>query len=255
MPSESCKLESFPTHTYVQILPTLNESGWDIIEERGSQVIAALGQRDVPACLVDLSELNYMGSSLVAFIVRIWKATKAGNGKLVLVCPNSGVREVIELAGLDKVWSIYDEPGDALLALGVNQARGASASPWSVWVGAAAILLAAAVALLPIMFDVSTDVSVPMFWALSGLIVLTGLFTLARSVGHQRAAGLMITVTGVVLLLLAGSGKLQELTAGRDRDASEESTDPAPGESEPRGAEASHSESQETSAPTTEESR
>ena len=255
MPTESCKLESFPTHTYVQILPTLNESGWDIIEERGSQVITALGQRDTPACLVDLSELNYMGSSLVAFIVRIWKATKAGNGKLVLVCPNSGVREVIELAGLDKVWLIYDESDDALAALGVSHARmTTAASPWSIWVGAAAILLAIVATVLPLIAGVSPEVSMPVFWALSGLTVLSGLYTLVRSAGHQRAAGLMITVTGVVLLLLAGSGKLEELTSGHRPDVSKGSTDSASEDSESHGQEMSRPESQGASPLTVDES-
>ena len=64
--------------------------------------------------------MNYMGSAIVALIVRVWKVVQAKGGKMVVLCPNPAVLEVIQLAGLDKVWTIASEPEAASKKLGLR---------------------------------------------------------------------------------------------------------------------------------------
>jgi hypothetical protein len=61
-----------------------------------------------------------MRSADVALIVRIWKAVKNKNGKVLVACQNDMVLKVISLAGLDKVWSIVDTPNEGLKQLGIR---------------------------------------------------------------------------------------------------------------------------------------
>ncbi len=98
-------------HKYDQFVkltlnPSLSDAPWGDIDELGRNVLGELDEYKTPAIMVDLSPLTYMGSAMVALIVRIWKVTKARSGQMVIVCANEMVLKVISLAGLDKVWKI-----------------------------------------------------------------------------------------------------------------------------------------------------
>ena len=88
--------------------PPLTDAPWGDIDDLGKNVLNELESFRTPSVLVDLSTLNYMGSAMVALIVRIWKATKAKSGQLVVLCTHPMVLKVISLAGLDKVWKIAE---------------------------------------------------------------------------------------------------------------------------------------------------
>jgi len=99
----------------------LNNVQWGEIDSIGTQVLNSLAERAHPNVIVDLSQLNYMGSAMVALIVRVWKATMARKGKLAVVCPHEGVREVLKLASLDKHWAITDTQAEARTAVGAGK--------------------------------------------------------------------------------------------------------------------------------------
>lgn len=113
----------FTQEEHVSILvlhQELNNVQWGEIDSIGTQVLNALADRAHPNVIVDLSQLNYMGSAMVALIVRVWKATMARKGKLAVVCPHEGVREVLKLASLDKHWAITDTQAEARKAVGAG---------------------------------------------------------------------------------------------------------------------------------------
>lgn len=76
------------------------------VREAGDRIVNELNASRCPACLVDLTALNYMGSALVASVVRIWKTVKAQDGRMVVVVSNPQVTEVLKVAKLTKVWTI-----------------------------------------------------------------------------------------------------------------------------------------------------
>ena len=101
--------------------PELNKVQWGEIDSIGTHVLNALANQPQPNVIVDLSELNYMGSAMVALIVRGWKATMATKGKLSVVCPHAGVKEVLRLASLDKHWAITETQDEARAAVGAGR--------------------------------------------------------------------------------------------------------------------------------------
>jgi len=105
------------------LLPELNNVQWGDIDAIGTEVLNSMSTQKNPYIIVDLSPLSYMGSAMVALIVRVWKAAQAKDGKISVVCPHDGVKEVLKLASLDKVWSIVNTREEARSALGL---RGAS---------------------------------------------------------------------------------------------------------------------------------
>lgn len=114
------RIEQGNGYTVVCLLPGMNDRPWDEIETLGAEVVLKVaGQK--PSLLVDLAPLNYIGSSLVAVIVRIWKSVKDANGQLVVVVQDEMVREVLTLAGLTKLWTIVETRDEGLYELGVSK--------------------------------------------------------------------------------------------------------------------------------------
>lgn len=92
----------------------------DEIRETGEQVVSELANQKAPQCLVDLTALDYMGSSMVASIVRIWKAIEANQGRMVVAVSSIGVREVLRVTGLNRIWTIKTSYETALHELGFS---------------------------------------------------------------------------------------------------------------------------------------
>ncbi len=90
------------------------------IRDTGEQVVRELAYQKAPQCLVDLTALDYMGSSMVASIVRIWKAIEANQGRMVVAVSSIGVREVLRVTGLSRVWTIKTSYDTALHELGFS---------------------------------------------------------------------------------------------------------------------------------------
>ncbi len=107
-------------HVTVILRPDIVHSNWADIEEFGAQIREELERRDSPICIVDLSPLTYMGSSIVALIVRLWKVIQFRGGKMVVVCSHPTVIDVIKLAGLDKIWTLAPDISTARKKLGVT---------------------------------------------------------------------------------------------------------------------------------------
>lgn len=97
----------------------------EISEKQGASVIAFTGEVDLessPAareillkCLestgkviVDLSEVSYIDSSGVASLVEALQAAKKNGSQFSLAAASEPTRRVLELARLDKVFTMYD---------------------------------------------------------------------------------------------------------------------------------------------------
>jgi len=120
-PSESpYRFEQTDGCAVISLLPELNEAQWADIEKVGNDLLSRLNSVQSPAFLVDLTSLNYMGSAMVALIVRLWKSAKERNGNMVVVNRHELVFEVLKLAGLTKLWTIVDSREKAMAELGVS---------------------------------------------------------------------------------------------------------------------------------------
>lgn len=66
--------------------------------------------------VLDLTHVEYMSSAGLREIVAALKKVQnlAGTGDLRLASPSDRVREVLELAGLDEIFKIYDSQLDAV---------------------------------------------------------------------------------------------------------------------------------------------
>jgi len=103
----------------------------EIVEKQGASIVVFNGEIDLessPAArktllkcfennrnvIVDLSGVTYIDSSGVASLVEALQAAKKNGSLLSLAAVSEPTRRVLELARLDKVFSIYSSVDDAL---------------------------------------------------------------------------------------------------------------------------------------------
>jgi anti-anti-sigma factor len=105
----------------ITLLPELNDKQWADIEKVGTEIVDRLSTAQSPKFIVDLTPLSYMGSAMVALIVRLYKAVNGRSGQMVVVNQHELVFEVLKLAGLTKLWTIVENRDKAYAALGVKR--------------------------------------------------------------------------------------------------------------------------------------
>ncbi|MFH1069397.1 MAG: STAS domain-containing protein [Candidatus Glassbacteria bacterium] len=72
------------------------------------KAIARLAKKKIVPLIVDLTSVEYMDSSGVATLVEGMKLTGKYDGDFRICCLSVGVREVLELARLDRVFHIFE---------------------------------------------------------------------------------------------------------------------------------------------------
>lgn len=104
----------------VRFLEEIGKAGVSDFNAASSQLMKDISQIKTPAFLVDLTALNYMGSSLVACVVRIWKSVQAQHGTMVVVVSSDGIFDVLKATGLTKIWTIVDSLEAGVHTLGFS---------------------------------------------------------------------------------------------------------------------------------------
>ena len=97
----------------------------EILEKQGASIVVFTGEIDLessPAAretllkcfehsdnvIVDLSDVTYIDSSGVASLVEALQAAKKNGSQFALAAVSEPTRRVLELARLDKVFTLYD---------------------------------------------------------------------------------------------------------------------------------------------------
>lgn len=182
----------------------LCKASLDEIREMGEQVVRELANQKSPQCLVDLTALDYMGSSMVASIIRIWKAIEANQGRMVVAVSTNGVREVLRVTGLNRVWTIENSYATALHELGFSsQAKIVKRElRLLAFVGPATFLVGAIAAALSRVPQLSA-LSRPPDWVAYSLItlaVITSGISIFRETSWRRWLSVLVFLLAATLL-------------------------------------------------------
>uniref|UniRef100_A0A7C4QTF6 Anti-sigma factor antagonist n=1 Tax=Schlesneria paludicola TaxID=360056 RepID=A0A7C4QTF6_9PLAN len=197
------RLEQDRRRTTVTLLPEMNETPWSDIELIGTEVVQRLLAVPAPSLLVDLSLLNYMGSAQVALVVRLFKVVKERHGKMVVVARDPLVREVLTLAGLDKLWVITDDMNDALAELGWGSPAAAATSRWLGILGSVcvAVSVAGLAAVLTKAAWLPLPVAAWLQFGAAGVAFCLGLAGGLMGSGPNRTLGVSVVLSSLALLL------------------------------------------------------
>lgn len=67
-----------------------------------------------PHVIVDLRQMSHLGSTVLEWLVVIWKRVREKGGTLVLFKPTPVGREVLHLSRFDTIWPIVDSVDEAV---------------------------------------------------------------------------------------------------------------------------------------------
>jgi anti-anti-sigma factor len=192
------QLEATDQYTVVTLAAKLSNEQWGDIHEVGNQLVKRLKELKTQKLLVDLSAMEYIGSSTVALVVRLWKTVQEQEGALAVISKHPVVVEVLQISGLSKVWTVVDSRDEALTELGVTQTSGLG-----VVIYIQLLTIATAAAGLVIQFNsawsVPGAVKLGLLFGGAGLGLLLGVVNSLRGTGIGRMVSLLALLASLVI--------------------------------------------------------
>ncbi|WP_166828229.1 STAS domain-containing protein [Thalassoroseus pseudoceratinae] len=191
----------------VVLNPVLADAPWTDVEAAGSHVIQLIREDTEPGVLVDLTKLNYISSTMVALVVRIWKSVNAVGGRMIVVTTHPVVEEVLQIAGLLKVWETADSREEGLEKLG--QPRQAQIEKRESQVVAVAAPLMAIVAFgCCILFWLKPTLFNQLVWTTliignATVAAILGVLSIAKYQGGLRVLGACTVAVAVCTILMS----------------------------------------------------
>lgn len=108
------------THSVGEAIPVITLEGEvDVYTApQLKQRMASLLDAGARAMVVDLAKVDYLDSTALGVLIGGLKRTKECHGNLLIVCPNSRIRRVFEITGLDRIFELYESTDEAKGASG-----------------------------------------------------------------------------------------------------------------------------------------
>ncbi len=82
-----------------------------------SEPMLAASQAEPPRLVVDLSQVEFFGSSFIELLFRLWKRLTDRHGRFVLAGVSPYCQEVLSVTNLDRLWQSYGTCEEAVAAL------------------------------------------------------------------------------------------------------------------------------------------
>lgn len=207
-------------YAVVAFNPSLSDCRWGDIEQVGVEIKERLVALDRPVFLLDLTRMEFMGSSIVALIVKLWKTTQEREGDMVVVNSSTMIGEVLEIAGLTRIWKIVDSRDEAEQMLGVKSFT--PASPMARfflavlgWVSAAGALYFV-VAPKKQMLQIDPQTAQILAFTCGGVAAIAGIVAAIRDRQVWRLLGILLVLVAVgVTVTAAGFVPEQMMNLGR----------------------------------------
>lgn len=210
----TCRFEELDRDVLAVVLrPELNEIPWTDIERIGSGIVRRVESRPKPRVLVDMTELDHMGSAMVALVVRIWKAVTEKQGRMIVVNRHAVVGEVLEISGLASKWTIVPTREEALIAVGAGGGTPSSVISGETRTGVVLTILSGVFLLLAVLglADALSNGIVAgslgraaTYWIGVGCAILAavlGVVAVLRTFGMLKIAAVVLTTLSVVAAL------------------------------------------------------
>lgn len=89
-----------------------------LIEQAAATVLGPLRSDPPGGIIVDFSQVGFVGSVFLSFLLRCHKIVKLQGSEMVLAGVTSRTRELLRITALDTIWALYDTQAEALDALG-----------------------------------------------------------------------------------------------------------------------------------------
>src|SRR6516165_502659 len=92
----------------------LSELDYQRIESGANGVLAILSDPSVKNVIVDFYRTDYVGSTALGFLVRLWKRVTERKGRMALCNVSRHEREILEITKLNSLWPVADSRAEAM---------------------------------------------------------------------------------------------------------------------------------------------
>jgi len=98
-------------------LHNLCELDWLQIDTGMGNVLELIAAGTVRNVVLDFHQTTYYGSTALGYFLKLWKRVREGKGRLAFCCLSGHERDILEVAGLDRLWPICASRAEALQAI------------------------------------------------------------------------------------------------------------------------------------------
>ena len=89
----------------------------NLMEQAAQLVLAPLQDSPPNGLIFDLSQVDYVGSVFLSFLLRCHKRVKEHGSEVVVAGASKRARELLHMTALDTLWAMYDTRPEAIEAL------------------------------------------------------------------------------------------------------------------------------------------
>jgi anti-anti-sigma factor len=95
----------------------LCELDWVEIDVGLGEVLDQLGKGTIRNVVLDFHKTDYYGSTALGYFLKLWKRVRESKGRLAFCCLSDHEREILKVAGLDRLWPVCASREEALQAV------------------------------------------------------------------------------------------------------------------------------------------
>jgi anti-anti-sigma factor len=97
--------------------PDVEKMPDNLMEQAAQMVLSPLRAEPPTGLIFDLSQVDYVGSVFLSFLLRCHKRVKEHGSEVVVAGASPRARELLHMTALDTLWAIYNTRQEALEAL------------------------------------------------------------------------------------------------------------------------------------------
>ena len=122
MTAESTQDQSFRIERHGEVAvvipsPKVEEMHETLIAQAAKLVVNSLKEDPPAGIVIDLGQVNYVGSVFISFLLRCHMLAKRQGSEIVLAGASEPARELLHLLDLETVWALYATRKEAIEAL------------------------------------------------------------------------------------------------------------------------------------------
>jgi anti-anti-sigma factor len=115
--SQSIRIERHGDIAVIVPSPEVEHMPENLMEQAAQMVLAPLTADPPGGLIFDLSQVDYVGSVFLSFLLRCHKRVKVQGSEVVVAGASPKARELLHMTALDTLWAMYDGVQEALEAL------------------------------------------------------------------------------------------------------------------------------------------
>ncbi len=108
--------------TIIEFGENLAHLGEDVMPAVACTVHDA-GEADIPKVLLDLTHVEFFGSSFIEILYRLWKQLQSRQGRFVICGLHHYCLEVLQVTNLDRLWTMTPDRDSGLAVLRADPAQ------------------------------------------------------------------------------------------------------------------------------------